>query len=199
MACSRSQARSNEEMLLSPAHTVNTFELSDSKQVFSSQSPCCCVFTFCCLFSPWWFCCFRWHLSMVLTCCLVTWSGVSFRENVGVGSHFVLAIAYSAEGGEFSTEESAVCVKKASFNTRSVDKIVYPSARTSQPEARRNLTQCFSSEQWWVVCNPVFTATLWTVTTANNESQLDLEEPTSESDYRAGLGRKCPEIGSLVQ
>lgn len=49
-----------------------------------------------------------------------------------------------------------------------------------------------------LLCNSVFTGTLWTVTTANNESQLYLKEPTSESDYRAGLGRKCPEIGSLT-
>jgi hypothetical protein len=50
MACSRPQARSTEEMLLSPARTVNKFELSDCKQEATSQSLRCCVFTFCCLF-----------------------------------------------------------------------------------------------------------------------------------------------------
>lgn len=60
---------------------------------------------------------------------------MSFRENGGVGSHFGLGIAYSAEGWEFSAEESAVCTKWAYFNTRSVDKTVYPSARMLQPEA----------------------------------------------------------------
>lgn len=75
-----------------------------------------------------------------------------------------------------------MCVKQASFNTSSGDKIVYQSARMLQPEACKNLTRCFPSEQWWVFCNSVFTATLWTVTTANNESQLYLKEPTSEND-----------------